>query len=161
MGKNLCPFLALPSSPRDKHHLRPVPGREFALVVQHWLCSADSTRRMGSRPPDHGSKRPIFLIGRADDFSAGRHAFVCLRIPAGPCADADQQMLQEAHAAKRCMSTVLGDLKRLATPSAAFLDDEVYGGMAQWRLDHAAAIGRSSLAGTRRAVSDLGVTVSN
>src|SRR5688500_14435628 len=66
---------------------------------------------------------------------------VKIGIPAGPCAETAKQILQKAHAAKRGMATVLDDLKRVATSPATFLDDEVYAGLAQRLLDHAAAGG--------------------
>jgi tRNA-splicing ligase RtcB len=62
-------------------------------------------------------------------------------IPAGRCADVARQILQEAHAAKRSMVTVLDDLGRVATSPAAFLDDTGYAGLAQLLLDRAAAGG--------------------
>jgi tRNA-splicing ligase RtcB len=64
---------------------------------------------------------------------------VTIGIPAGVCADRAKQILQEAHASKRKISTVTEDLKRVATSPAAFVDDEVYGGLAQGLLDHHAA----------------------
>jgi tRNA-splicing ligase RtcB len=66
---------------------------------------------------------------------------VKIGIPAGPCAEAAKQILQKAHTAKRSMPTVLADLKRIAASPATFLDDEVYAGLAQRLLDHAAAGG--------------------
>jgi len=62
-------------------------------------------------------------------------------IPAGRCADAARQILQEAHAAKRSMVTVLDDLRRVATSPAAFLENPGYAGLAQLLLDRAAAEG--------------------
>ena len=62
-------------------------------------------------------------------------------IPAGRCADAAKQLLQQAHAAKRSMVTVLDDLGRVAASPTAFLDDAGYGGLAQLLLDRAAAGG--------------------
>ena len=63
-------------------------------------------------------------------------------IPAGRCADAAKQILQNAHAAKRSMVTVLDDLGRVATSPTAFLNDQGYAGLAQLLLDRAAAEGR-------------------
>jgi tRNA-splicing ligase RtcB len=60
-------------------------------------------------------------------------------IPAGPCADVAKHILQGAHAAKRSKTTVLEDLRRVATSPATFLDDAVYGGLARRLVDHAAA----------------------
>jgi len=60
-------------------------------------------------------------------------------IPAGRCAETAQQILQEAHAAKRSMAAVLGDLGRVALSPAAFLDDAVYAGLARQLVDRAAA----------------------
>jgi tRNA-splicing ligase RtcB len=62
-------------------------------------------------------------------------------IPAGRCADAARRILQEAHAAKRSMVTVLDDLGRVAISPAAFLDNPGYAGLAQLLLDRAAAEG--------------------
>jgi hypothetical protein len=62
-------------------------------------------------------------------------------IPAGRCADAARQILQEAHAAKRSLVTALEDLGRVATSPAAFLDDTGYAGLARLLLDRAAAEG--------------------
>jgi tRNA-splicing ligase RtcB len=67
---------------------------------------------------------------------------VALGIPAGPCAERAKQLLQQAHAAKRGMATVLDDLKRLALAPGTFVDDERYGPLAQELLDHIAAGGR-------------------
>ena len=67
---------------------------------------------------------------------------IAIGIPAGACAETAKQVLQDAHAAKRNMRMVQGDLKRLATSPAAFLSDEVYGSLAQQLVDHAAAAGR-------------------
>jgi hypothetical protein len=47
-------------------------------------------------------------------------------IPAGRCADAARQILQEAHAAKRSMAAVLDDLGRVAASPTAFLDAAGY-----------------------------------
>jgi len=55
-------------------------------------------------------------------------------IPAGRCADAAKQILQNAHAAKRSMPAVLDDLGRVATSPTAFLDDQGYAGLAQLLL---------------------------
>jgi len=66
---------------------------------------------------------------------------VAIGIPAGPCADRAKQILQVAHAAKRSMKAVQDDLKRLAASPATFVDDDVYGGLAQQLLDHATAAG--------------------
>ncbi len=60
-------------------------------------------------------------------------------IPAGPCAEAAKQILQDAHTAKRSMAAVLDDLGRIATSPTTFLDDATYAGLAQRLLDHAAA----------------------
>jgi tRNA-splicing ligase RtcB len=60
-------------------------------------------------------------------------------IPAGPCAEAAKQILQDAHAAKRSMAAVLDDLGRVAASPQIFLDDPLYSGLAQHLLDHAAA----------------------
>jgi tRNA-splicing ligase RtcB len=62
-------------------------------------------------------------------------------IPAGRCADAARQILQEAHAAKRSMAAVLEDLGRVAASPTAFLADAGYAGLAQLLLDRAAAGG--------------------
>jgi tRNA-splicing ligase RtcB (3'-phosphate/5'-hydroxy nucleic acid ligase) len=62
-------------------------------------------------------------------------------IPAGRCADAAKQILQEAQAAKRSMATVFDDLGRVAKSPASFLDDGEYAGLAQLLLDRAAAEG--------------------
>jgi len=64
---------------------------------------------------------------------------VAIGIPAGACAETAKQILQKAHGAKRSMRTVQDDLKRLATSPHAFVDDEVYGTLAQQLLEHAAA----------------------
>jgi tRNA-splicing ligase RtcB (3'-phosphate/5'-hydroxy nucleic acid ligase) len=64
---------------------------------------------------------------------------VKMGIPAGACAEAAKQILQDAHAAKRSMATVLDDLGRIAASPSTFLDDAVYAGLAQRLLDHAAA----------------------
>ncbi len=63
-------------------------------------------------------------------------------IPAGRCADAARQILQDAHARKRSMVTVLDDLGRVASSPTAFLDDARYAGLAALLLDRAAAEGR-------------------
>jgi tRNA-splicing ligase RtcB (3'-phosphate/5'-hydroxy nucleic acid ligase) len=60
-------------------------------------------------------------------------------IPAGPCAEAAKQILQDAHAAKRSMAAVLDDLGRIAASPHTFLDDPLYSGLAQRVLDHASA----------------------
>jgi tRNA-splicing ligase RtcB (3'-phosphate/5'-hydroxy nucleic acid ligase) len=62
-------------------------------------------------------------------------------IAAGPCAETAKQILQKAHTAKRSMRMVRDDLARVAATPAAFLNDDVYGGLAQQLLDHAAAAG--------------------
>jgi hypothetical protein len=64
---------------------------------------------------------------------------VKMGIPAGRCAETAKQILQEAHAAKRSMAAVLGDLGRVAASPAAFLDDAVYAGLARQLVDRAAA----------------------
>jgi tRNA-splicing ligase RtcB len=66
---------------------------------------------------------------------------VTIGIPAGACADRAKQILHEAHASKRKMAMVTEDLKRVAASPAAFVDDDVYGGLAQGLLDHHAAEG--------------------
>jgi tRNA-splicing ligase RtcB len=60
-------------------------------------------------------------------------------IPAGKCAEAAQQMLQNAKAARRGMLTVVDDLQRVATNPAAFVGDATYSRLAQLLVDHAAA----------------------
>jgi tRNA-splicing ligase RtcB len=62
-------------------------------------------------------------------------------IPAGHCADAAKQILQDAHATQRSMAAVLDDLGRVAASPAAFLDDPAYAGLAQLLLDRAASQG--------------------
>ena len=47
-------------------------------------------------------------------------------IPAGPCAEAARQIVQDAHAAKRSMAAVLDDLGIAASPTT-FLDDAIRG----------------------------------
>lgn len=66
---------------------------------------------------------------------------VAIGIPAGPCADRAKQILQVAHSARRSMKAVQDDLKRLAASPATFVDDDVYGSLAQQLLDHATAAG--------------------
>src|SRR5687768_3894160 len=63
-------------------------------------------------------------------------------IPPGRCVDVARQLLQNAHAAKRSMATVVDDLGRVAASPAAFLDDAQYGRLARLLVDHHAA-GRS------------------
>ena len=48
-------------------------------------------------------------------------------IPAGPCAEAAKQILQDAHTAKRSMAAVLDDLGRIAASPTTFLDDAIRG----------------------------------
>jgi tRNA-splicing ligase RtcB len=60
-------------------------------------------------------------------------------IPAGACAEAAKQILQDAHAAKRSMVAVLDDLGRVAASPATFLSDPVYADLAQRLVDHGAA----------------------
>jgi len=60
-------------------------------------------------------------------------------IPAGPCAETAKRILQLAKTAKRSMKTVQDDLGRVADSPASFVDDEVYGGLAQQLVDHASA----------------------
>src|SRR5437762_169008 len=60
-------------------------------------------------------------------------------IPAGPCAEAAKQILQEAHAAKRSMAAVLHAPGQIASSPTPFLHDPVYAGLAQRLLDRAAA----------------------
>ncbi len=67
---------------------------------------------------------------------------VRIGIPAGPCADQAKQLLQGAHAAERRMPAVVDDLKRVAASPAAFLNDDIYGGLARRLVDHAQAAGR-------------------
>jgi tRNA-splicing ligase RtcB (3'-phosphate/5'-hydroxy nucleic acid ligase) len=62
-------------------------------------------------------------------------------IPVGACAETAKQILQKAHTAKRSMRMVQDDLARVATSPAAFLNDDVYGVLAQQLLDHAATAG--------------------
>src|SRR5262245_31583947 len=64
---------------------------------------------------------------------------VAIGIPAGPCAEKAKQVLQQAHAEKRSMRVVQDDLKRLAASPADFVDDELFGALAQQLLDHATA----------------------
>jgi tRNA-splicing ligase RtcB (3'-phosphate/5'-hydroxy nucleic acid ligase) len=66
---------------------------------------------------------------------------VAIGVPAGACADAAKQILQNAHVAKQNIRMVQDDLKRVATSPSAFLNDEVYGVLAQQMVDHAAAAG--------------------
>ena len=66
---------------------------------------------------------------------------VAIGIPAGACAETAKQILQKAHTAKRSMRVVQDELKRVAATPAEFLDDDVYGGLAQQMVDHAAAAG--------------------
>jgi tRNA-splicing ligase RtcB len=63
-------------------------------------------------------------------------------IPGGRCAETAKQILQQAHAAKRGMLTVLDDLTRVAESPAAFLEHDVYAPLAQQLIDHAASAGR-------------------
>lgn len=67
---------------------------------------------------------------------------VAIGIPAGRCAERAKQLLQDAHAAKRSMATVLDDLKRLALSPGTFVDDERYGELARELVDLIAAGGR-------------------
>jgi tRNA-splicing ligase RtcB len=60
-------------------------------------------------------------------------------IPAGPCAETARQILQQAHAAKRSMATVLDDLGRVATAPETFLDDATYATLALHLLNQTAA----------------------
>ncbi len=60
-------------------------------------------------------------------------------IPAGPAAETAKQILQKAHAARRSTTGVLNDLTRVAAAPAAFVEDDLYGRLAQHLLDHAAA----------------------
>src|SRR5262245_33206310 len=61
-------------------------------------------------------------------------------IPAGPCADTARRILQSA-AARQTAKTVRDDLKRVAAAPAAFVDDDVYGGLARQLVDRATARG--------------------
>src|SRR5918999_979812 len=67
---------------------------------------------------------------------------VAIGIPSGPCADRAKRILQEAGAAKRGMTSVLDDLKRVAVAPATFVNDQRYGALAQRLLDHLSAVGR-------------------
>src|SRR5689334_3633256 len=67
---------------------------------------------------------------------------VAIGIPAGPCTERAQRLLQQAQTDKRSTATVLGDLKQLARAPEAFIDDERYRELAQAVLDHIAAGGR-------------------
>ena len=62
-------------------------------------------------------------------------------IPAGPAADTAKQLLQRAKTAKRSMRDVQDDLKRVAASPAAFVNDDVYGALAQQLVEHANAQG--------------------
>jgi tRNA-splicing ligase RtcB (3'-phosphate/5'-hydroxy nucleic acid ligase) len=64
---------------------------------------------------------------------------VRMGIPAGPCAEAAKQILQQADAAKRGVLSVLDDLRRLVASPSGFLDDPTYRHLAQKLTDHAAA----------------------
>jgi tRNA-splicing ligase RtcB (3'-phosphate/5'-hydroxy nucleic acid ligase) len=64
---------------------------------------------------------------------------VRMGIPAGRCAEAAKQILQQADAAKRGMLTVLDDLRRVAASPSDFLDDATYRRLAQLLIDDAAA----------------------
>ena len=77
-------------------------------------------------------------------------------IPAGRCADAAKQILQDADAAKRNMAGVRDDLGRVAASPAAFLADPGYAGLAQLLLDHAAAGDRFVPRAVTCALPDLG-----
>jgi tRNA-splicing ligase RtcB len=66
---------------------------------------------------------------------------IAIGIPAGACADEAKRILQAGHAAKRSMTAVQDDLKRLAASPEAFVNDAVYGRLAQQVLDHAKAAG--------------------
>jgi tRNA-splicing ligase RtcB (3'-phosphate/5'-hydroxy nucleic acid ligase) len=60
-------------------------------------------------------------------------------IPAGPCAEAAKQILQQVDAAKRGMLTVLDDLRRVAVSPSDFLDDATYRHLARSLIDDAKA----------------------
>jgi tRNA-splicing ligase RtcB (3'-phosphate/5'-hydroxy nucleic acid ligase) len=66
---------------------------------------------------------------------------VAIGIPAGACAETAKQILQKAHTAKRSVPLVQDELKRVAAAPSAFLNDDVYGVLAQQMVDHAAAAG--------------------
>jgi tRNA-splicing ligase RtcB (3'-phosphate/5'-hydroxy nucleic acid ligase) len=66
---------------------------------------------------------------------------VAIGIPAGACTESAQRILQGAYAAKRSMNAVRADLARLAASPADFVDDEVYGALADQLLEHSAKSG--------------------
>src|SRR6185436_10582953 len=66
---------------------------------------------------------------------------VAIGIPPGPCAETAKQILQKANTAKRSMTAVTDALTRVAAAPASFVDDDVYGRLAQLLVAHAAAAG--------------------
>ena len=66
---------------------------------------------------------------------------VAIGIPAGRPAEAAKQILQKAQSERRGMAAVLGELGRVATSPADFLDDQRWAGLAQLLLECATAEG--------------------
>src|SRR5262245_50494224 len=59
-------------------------------------------------------------------------------IPPGICAETAKHILQRVHAAKGSAAARLGELKRVATTPAAFVEDETYGELARHLLEQGA-----------------------
>jgi tRNA-splicing ligase RtcB (3'-phosphate/5'-hydroxy nucleic acid ligase) len=66
---------------------------------------------------------------------------VAIGIPA-PCHEAAHQVLRDARAADRDVTVVADDLKRVASSPASFVNDSVYGALAQQLEAHLATVGR-------------------
>jgi tRNA-splicing ligase RtcB len=64
---------------------------------------------------------------------------VAIGFPAGACAERARQALQQARAAKRDVTAVVEDLKRLAAAPAGFVNDAQYGELARQIVDQMAA----------------------
>ena len=107
-------------------------------------CSALAL--LGSRATaEHGLRRRLSgecRIGSRETSVMKARDLAKIGIPAGRCADAARQILQEAHASKRRRVSVLDDLRRVAASPGAFLDDARYAGLAQLLLERIAADGR-------------------
>ena len=76
-------------------------------------------------------------------------------IPAGPCAEAARQILQDAHAAKRSMAAVLDDLGRIAASPTTFLDDAIRGKRAGKEQESDYSSGPASSARWPRIAGDI------